>query len=109
MQSPSPLCLFRCFYPLPPSPGVVLVLPPAPPPSPRCVLGVRLTLMPPSGSNSERTMGLVPSARLLATLSMGSSWGVVKNAFRPAGGAGVDKILSRSPAHQAHNTLHSTT
>lgn len=28
-------------------------------------------------------MGEVPSARELASLSTGSSWGVVKNAFRP--------------------------
>jgi hypothetical protein len=31
--------------------------------------------MPPSGSNSERTMGEVPRARELATLSVRESWG----------------------------------
>jgi hypothetical protein len=39
--------------------------------------------MPPSGSIKALTMGLVPSAKLLASLSTGSSWGVVKNALRP--------------------------
>lgn len=53
---------------------------------------VKLTLsraltsfMPPSGSKSARTIGLVPSAREFAALSSGLSWLVVKNAFKPRG------------------------
>lgn len=42
-----------------------------------------MSLMPPSGSISARTIGDVPNARLLATLSGMDSWGVVKNAFKP--------------------------
>ena len=43
----------------------------------------RMSLMPPSGSTSALTMGDVPRARLLATLSFTDSCGVVKNAFNP--------------------------
>ena len=47
----------------------------------------RMSLMPPSGSISARTIGDVPNARLLATLSGMDSCGVVKNAFKPVGRA----------------------
>lgn len=45
----------------------------------------RTSRMPPSGSNSERTMGLVPSASELATLSVKDSCGEVETAGRGAG------------------------
>lgn len=45
----------------------------------------RTSRMPPSGSNNERTMGLVPSASELATLSVNDSCGEVETAGRGAG------------------------
>ena len=49
----------------------------------------RMSCIPPSGSTSAHTMGEVPSASAFAALSMGSSCGVVKKAFRPWNGAPI--------------------
>ena len=57
-----------------------------------------MVFMAPSKSTKARTMGLVPRARELATLSPGDSWEVVKNAFKPLKGAPVIKRKSSSPS-----------
>ena len=58
----------------------------------------RMSRMPPSGSMSARTIGDVPNARLLATLSLTDSCGVVKNALRPAWQTGLRMSRGRARA-----------
>lgn len=57
----------------------------------------RTDCMPPSGSNSARTMGEVPRARELDSLSTVDSCGVVKKALSPWKGAPIlaDPTLKR--------------